>query len=62
MVHMKEFIYVFNKENRDKMLDLGFVLLKNDEKNSVFVFKSNEKLAFELFTIKDFVESNILTF
>lgn len=62
MVHMKEFIYVFSKENRDKMLDLGFVLLKNDEKNSVFVFKSNEKLAFELFTIKDFVESNTLTF
>lgn len=59
---LKEFIYVFSEEDRDKLLGFGFLLLKNDLRNSVFVFKSNDDLKFDLFTVKNFVESNTLTF
>ena len=31
------FIYVFGDENKDKLIDLGFQLLKSDEKEHVYI-------------------------
>lgn len=33
-----KFIYVATKEDRDRMLELGYNMLKADERNSVWVF------------------------
>lgn len=37
---MNKFIYVFSKADRDKMLLHGFLLLKSDEQNKMYVFLS----------------------
>lgn len=33
-----KFIYVFTKDDRDKLLDAGMKLLNFDEKNGVYIF------------------------
>lgn len=35
---MNKFIYVFSQSDRDKMLLNGFLLLKSDEQNKMYVF------------------------
>ena len=56
-----KFIYVFKKEDRDRLLSDGYVLLKEDDSNSIYVFEIGDKLVFEL-TDMDFVYSDTLTF
>lgn len=56
-----KFIYVFKKEDRDRLLSDGYVLLKEDDSNSMYVFEAGDKLVFEL-TDMDFVYSDTLTF
>lgn len=58
---MYKFIYVFNKETADTLVTQGFNLVKNNEKNNVYVFENNPKLKLT-FSKKDFVFSNTLTF
>ena len=57
----KNFIYVKGKENKDKMIALGYKLIQ--AKGDFFIFKQNkdEALTFSLDDIK-FVETNVLTF
>ena len=56
----QKFIYVYKKEDRDKLLKYGYVMLKADEENEIYCFKNLEDT-----TIKfDFsvLYSNVLTF
>lgn len=58
---MERFLYVFDKESRDKLISVGFELLKSDNKNDVYIFANRMDMAFELASIS-FVRSNTLTF
>ncbi len=58
---MYKFIYVFTKETSDALILQGFNLVKSDEKNKVYVFENNPTLKL-MFSKKDFVLSNTLTF
>lgn len=62
---MNKFIYVFSKEDKEKLIKRGFKLLKNDERNSIFIFALNmsDKFTFELFDdLGKYSLSNTLTF
>ena len=41
------FIYVFDTETRDRMLDAGYLLLKSDEPKAIFVFAATPELSFD---------------
>ncbi len=56
----KPFVYVFEKEDRDKMLANGYKLLKSDEPNNIFIFE-NSGTKFEQLGVT-FILSNTLTF
>ena len=43
---MKQFIYVFDEETRDGLLELGYDLIKSNEEGKVYVFKSDDRLVF----------------
>lgn len=58
---MSRFIYCFSEETRDKLSCLGFNILKEDKKNSIYVFENNQTLKFEL-AGEDCMLSNTLTF
>lgn len=58
---MEKFLYVFNKEARDRLLSANYTLLKSDEKNEVYVFVNQMDMAFALADIS-FIRSNTLTF
>ena len=58
---MEKFLYVFNKEVRDRLLAANYTLLKSDEKNEVYVFANQMDMAFALADIS-FIRSNTLTF
>ena len=56
------FIYVSNPENRDELIAAGYVLLKEDKYNRIWVFENkdvgNYSLAFDF----PHVMSDIMTF
>ena len=58
---MEKFLYVFNKEARDRLLEANYTLLKSDEKNEVYVFANQMDMTFALADIS-FIRSNTLTF
>lgn len=60
MIFMK-FIYVFEPDAKEKLLALGFQLLKEDAGNNIYVFEANESLQFGLDDIS-FMYSDKLTF
>lgn len=57
----KNFIYVFRVEDRDKLLALGYRLLKSDDSQGMYIF---ENLGLVKFSINDmkFVLTDTLTF
>lgn len=55
------FIYVTDKENRDKLIKLGYELLKGNDRIAIWVFKNKEGLQFDVQDIKCVV-SDTLTF
>lgn len=55
------FLYVFDKEVRDILLDHGFRLLKSDDKNHTYVFQRDDSLHFSLGEHM-YVFSDVLTF
>lgn len=59
------FIYVMSEQDKKKMLDLGYILVKEDIRNLMYVFQNKDIREFsnkgELSGIK-FVMSNTLTF
>lgn len=56
-----KFIYVFNSKDKDTLESAGYKMLKADDKNSVYVFKAEDRLAFALSNV-NFIPSNTLTF
>lgn len=54
------FIYVFSTEDRDKLLEKSYTILKADEKNNIYVFEHSDDEFEELGVT--FVLSNTLTF
>lgn len=56
-----KFIYVFSKDDRDVLLKAGFTLLKEDTRNSIYVFGKSNSLIFAL-TEVSYIESDTLTF
>lgn len=58
---MANFIYVFNEEARDKLLDMQFKMLKSDKNNHIYIFVNDGKGNFSIDDIS-YVLSNTLTF
>lgn len=57
----EKFIYVFTRAARDRMVAAGYMLLKSDERNEVYVFENNPCLSFALLDVSA-IKSNKLTF
>lgn len=55
------FIYVFDKDSKEKMLELGYDLLKESEDGQQCVFNIDENFTYSLSDVK-YVMSDILTF
>ena len=61
---MNNFIYAFNLDSKNTLIEAGYCLLKGDDINNIYVF-INEDLLDLKFTNNDelkFMYSNILTF
>ena len=56
-----KFIYVFNQEAKQKMLEKGFRLLKSDDRCNMYAFEDNGNMYFEDLGIS-FLRSDTLTF
>lgn len=56
-----KFIYVFTFEAKNKLIDAGFVLLKADQKNSIYCFK-NQPDEYDVLDTVSYIVSNKLTF
>jgi hypothetical protein len=61
MNKMPKFIYVFSEEEKDKMLELNYEIIKCDKDKHVYVFLNTEHLNFAIEEIK-FALSDVLTF
>lgn len=61
---MAEFLYVFDEAARDTLLSIGMKMLKSDEKNKIYVFRSGGASSYAKLNSVDinYVESNTLTF
>lgn len=59
-----KFIYVFDKDARDRLLSASYQLLKADEQQNIFVFENKEIYIFAANNAEDFtfVLSDTLTF
>lgn len=53
------FIYVFDEDARDKLLDMNYKLLKRDEKNHIYVFVNEDHEAFALDDISHILSDTI---
>lgn len=40
------FIYVMSETDRDKLVELGYFLIREDTRNMVWVFKSKDSMSF----------------
>ena len=56
-----KFIYVFSKKDKETLQKAGFILLKEDEKNDMYVFNRNDTLTFALADMS-YLTSDTLTF
>ena len=56
-----KFIYVFSSEAKERLQNAGFTLLKEDPRNSIYVFGMNNTLNFALADVS-YIESDTLTF
>lgn len=56
-----QFIYVFSKEDKEKMEELGYELVKTNQNGNVFVFLNKDQNNFESLPVRG-VFSNTLTF
>lgn len=60
---MGKFIYVFDAAARDELSQAGFLLLKEDERNSIWVFAADDESDFDLIHASfSWLPSNTLTF
>lgn len=58
---MNKFIYVFSQSDMDKMLFKGFLLLKSDQHNNMYVFLNEGNLTLDDLDIS-YILSDKLTF
>lgn len=58
---MKKFIYVFSESDRDTLISQGYILLKADNTQKMYVFKNKEELCFSM-NNETFILSDTLTF
>lgn len=58
---MTNFIYVFDENAKNKLLDMQFKMLKADAKNNVYIFVNEGQKNFAIDDIS-YVMSNTLTF
>lgn len=58
---MHAFIYVFSTEDRDKLIAMGYKLLKANDVSGQYIFTSNGNYVFSDSEIK-YVMSDVLTF
>lgn len=56
----KPFVYIFTEEDRDKMLENGYRLIKSDNQNNIFIFE-NSDVRYEQLGVT-FILSNTLTY
>ena len=57
------FIYVFSKQDKTRLLDAGYILMKSDEFGSVYIFLLEEKANIkELEALDMYFISDVLTF
>lgn len=63
MVYMygDKFFYVFSKDARDELLAAGYMIIKNDEHNNMYIFENKKNLTFDKKKVKH-LETNTLTF
>lgn len=60
---MQNFIYVFDTAARDRLLEAGFLLLKKDEENLIYIFANDDTGRFAALTAQfSYVLSDTLTF
>lgn len=59
-----KFIYVFNSDTRDKLIALGYRLLKINDSRNIYVFENSKRLTFSENETNNFklVFSDTLTF
>lgn len=57
---MKKFLYVFTQEDCDALTEAGYVLLKFDIKQKIYIFENKDELHFSLNQI-NVVQSNTFT-
>ena len=58
---MDKFIYVFNKDAKEKLLAKGYKLLKEDSHGGIYIFENNKSLNFEECDVS-YIFSDTLTF
>lgn len=58
---MGKFLYVFNKDARDRLLEANYTLLKSDDRNETYVFADKTDMTFALADIS-YIRSDTLTF
>ncbi len=58
---INSFIYVFCEDARDQLLNMQYMLLKQDEANRLYVFTNESRLDFERANIS-YILSDTLTF
>lgn len=60
---MDKFIYVFNSADKESLLAHGYLLLKEDYNNNIFIFDANSSdKQFALSDVDSYVASDTLTF
>jgi hypothetical protein len=57
-----KFIYVFDSSDKERLVNIGYKLLKEDNVNSIYIFKSDAKLSFDKQDMEKFVFSDVLSF
>lgn len=55
-------IYVFNESDKQILIDNGFIMLKEDNENSVYMFAMNDMLIFDMGKLSEYMLSDTLTF
>ena len=58
---MKRFIYVFSKEDRDKLVGRGYNILKDKEDEDIYIFEAKEQMEDDLEGVL-YWNTNILSF
>ena len=60
--NMGNFVYVFSQEDKQRLINAGYLLLKEDVKNNVYTFKATDTMRYALDTLDEYTVSDTLTF